>query len=167
MKIGVFICHCGKNIAGTVDVKKVADEVKKNKLVTFSTDYVFMCSKSGQELITQIIKDTGIDRVVVGACTPKLHEKTFRRVLEKSKLNPFYLEFVNLREQNSWIHSDIELATIKAIDLVNGAIERAAQHEAIDSTEYEVEKRALVVGAGVAGIQAALDLAEKDIEVVL
>ncbi|MBK5113493.1 MAG: CoB--CoM heterodisulfide reductase iron-sulfur subunit A family protein [Candidatus Heimdallarchaeota archaeon] len=167
MKIGVFICHCGKNIAGTVDVKKVADVVKKNKLVTFSTDYMFMCSKSGQELIAQIIKDTGIDRVVVGACTPKLHEKTFRRVLERNNLNPFYLEFVNLREQNSWIHSDMELATIKAIDLVNGAIERAANLEAIDSTEYDVKKRALVVGAGVAGIQTALDLAEKNIEVVL
>ena len=91
MKIGVFICHCGKNIAGTVDVKKVADDVKKNPLVTFSTDYMFMCSNSGQELIAQIIKDTGIDRVVVGACTPKLHEKTFRRVLEKNQLNPFCL----------------------------------------------------------------------------
>jgi heterodisulfide reductase subunit A len=167
MSVGVFICHCGKNIAGTVDVERVAKEVQNNPLVKHSTDYEFMCSKSGQELITQIIKEKKIDRVVVAACTPKLHEKTFRRVLEKNNLNPFYLEFVNLREQNSWIHSDIEKATIKAIDLVNGAIERAASLEAIDSTEYPVEKRALVVGAGVAGIQVALDLAEKDIEVVL
>ncbi|NHK31270.1 MAG: CoB--CoM heterodisulfide reductase iron-sulfur subunit A family protein [Asgard group archaeon] len=167
MSVGVFVCHCGKNIAGMVDVKKVAIAAKNNPLVSHSTDYEFMCSKSGQELITQIIKEKGIDRVVVAACTPKLHEKTFRRVLEKNNLNPFYLEFVNLREQNSWIHSNKDHATIKAIDLVNGAIERAANLEAIDSTEYQVEKRALIVGAGVAGIQAALDLADKDIEVVL
>ncbi len=167
MKVGVFVCHCGKNIAGTVDVKKVSEEMKKNPLVSYSTDYMFMCSKSGQELIAQTIKDKGIDRVVVAACTPKLHEKTFRRVLQKNNLNPFYLEFVNIREQNSWIHSDMKLATIKAIDLVNGAIERATTLEAIDSTEYPVEKKVLVVGAGVAGIQAALDLVEKDIEVYL
>ena len=167
-KVGVFICHCGGNISDVVDVKKVAEELKKVDGVTLSTDYVFMCSDPGQNLIYDALKKGEIDRVVVAACSPKLHELTFRRKIIAAGVNPFLLEQANIREQDSWVHhSDKEGATEKAIKLVKAAVEKIKLAKPLDTIKVESIGEAIIIGGGIAGIRAAVDLAEKGVKVHL
>jgi len=167
-RIGVYVCHCGLNIAGVVDVKKVAKHALSLPGVVIARDYMYVCSDPGQEIIKKDIKDHGLTRVVVASCSPRMHEPTFRRVLEESRLNPYLLEMVNIREHCSWVHTNTpEKATEKAMDLVRMAVARAKYLEPLEIKEVEVLKSVLVIGGGVAGIQAALDLAEQGFKVFL
>lgn len=116
-RIGVFVCHCGTNIAGTVDVARVAEAMKKEPGVVFSTDYKYMCSEPGQQMVKDMIKEHNLDRIVICSCTPRMHENTFRKMLKDTEVNPYMLEIANIREQCSWVHTDKEKATEKAIAL--------------------------------------------------
>ncbi len=167
-RIGVFVCHCGHNIAGVVDVDKVAEVAEDMPYVVFSTHEMFMCADSGQELIRQKIKEHNLNRVVVASCSPRMHEPTFRRVVEEADLNRYLFEQVNLREHVSWCHmrQPVE-ATEKAIDLVRMSVARAAKLEALPIKKVEVTPRTLVVGSGIAGLTAALDIADRGFEVVI
>jgi heterodisulfide reductase subunit A len=167
MKIGVYICQCGINIASTVDVEKVAEEAMSFPDVAVSRYYKYMCSDPGQDLIRKDIKEMKLDRVIVASCSPRMHEPTFRAVLEDAGLNPYCFEMVNLREQCSWVHEDKEKATAKAIHMVRGAVTRASFLEPLEKKEVSVIPRALVVGGGIAGIQAALEIADKGFTVYL
>ena len=167
MKIGVYICQCGINIAHTVDTERVVELVKNLPNVAVSRDYKYMCSDPGQELIKKDIKEMKLDRVVVASCSPRMHEPTFRAVLEECGMNPYYFEMVNLREQCSWVHEDKEQATLKAVGLIEGAVARASFLEPLEKKEVSVTPKALVVGGGIAGIQAALEIAEKGFKVFL
>jgi len=168
LKIGVYICHCGKNIAGVIDVEKVASEVSKMLNVNVVRHYPFMCSKSGQSLIINDVKSGMIDRVVVAACSPRMHEETFRHALEDAGLNPYLLEIANIREQCSWVHYDNpEEATAKAIELIRAAVARVSFYEAIERLRLPARKEVLVVGGGIAGIRASLDLAKAGFKVYL
>lgn len=168
VKVGVYVCHCGKNIAGVIDVGRVVEEVKKLNEVTIARDYTFMCSKIGQKLIIDDIRDGKIDRVVVAACSPTMHEETFMRTLEEAGLNRYLFEMANIREQCSWVHQDnYEGATEKAIDLIKAAVKKVALYEPLDRRKLPVVKRAMVIGGGIAGIRAALDIADAGIEVYL
>lgn len=159
-RVGVFICHCGTNIAATVDCEKVAESAKSLPGVAFSTDYKYMCSEPGQELIKKAIKDNKLDRIVVASCSPRMHEPTFRRCIESGGLNAYLLEMANIREQCSWVHpDDKEKATFKATELVRMAVAKVMKNEPLERSTIPVTKRALVVGGGIAGIQAALDIA--------
>ena len=161
MKIGVYVCQCGINIAATVDVEEVSKEIGKLPNVAVSRYYKYMCSDPGQELIKKDIKDLKLDRVVVASCSPRMHEPTFRAALEEVGMNPYFFEMVNVREHCSWVHLDKELATEKAIELITGAVARAEFLEPLEKKEVSVIPKALVVGGGIAGIQAALEIAEK------
>ncbi len=167
MKIGVYVCHCGINIAERVDVEAVRDFAKSHPHVAIARDYTYMCSDPGQELIMGDIRREGLDRIVVAACSPTMHERTFRNVLSESGLNPYFLEIANIREQCSWVHGDRGRATQKAKDLVSAAIAKALLHEPLQSQQKGVLPACLVVGGGVAGIQAALDIAASGFEVHL
>ncbi|MCS7368422.1 MAG: CoB--CoM heterodisulfide reductase iron-sulfur subunit A family protein [archaeon GBS-70-058] len=168
VKVGVYICHCGKNIAGVIDIKKVLEEVKKLNEVSITRDYMFMCSRTGQQLIIDDIKAGIVDRVVVAACSPTMHEETFMRALEEAGLNRFLFEMANIREQCSWVHyNDPEAATEKAIDIVKAAVKRVSKYEPFERGRLPVVKRALIIGGGIAGIRAALDIADAGIEVYL
>ena len=160
MKIGVYVCDCGINIAATVDVPKVVDEVKNLPKVVVAREYKYMCSDPGQTLIKKDIEELGLDRVVVASCSPRMHEPTFRTVCKEAGLNPFCFEMANIREQCSWVHSDKEKATQKAIALVRAAVARASLLEALQMKEVGITQQALVIGGGIAGIQAALDIAD-------
>ncbi len=167
-RIGVFICHCGRNIAGTVDVKKVAEEIGKREDVALATTYVFMCSEPGQKLIEESIKKYNLDGVVVANCSPTLHEKTMRNAAARAGLNPYRVEIANIREWASWPHEgDPERATDKAIRIINATIEKLKANASLEPIEVPVIRRALVIGGGVSGIQAALDLADAGIETIL
>jgi len=166
-KTGVFICHCGINIASTVDVKKVAKELAKHPGVAHAEDYVYMCSDPGQNLIIQTIKDKKLDNVVVACCSPNLHETTFRNAAKRAGLNPFRCEIANIREQCSWVHKDMTKATQKATKLTKSTVERVRKNEALEAISVPVTRRALVVGGGISGIQASLDLANSGYEVIL
>lgn len=159
-KIGVFVCHCGTNIAGTVDVKAVADALGKEAGVVFSTDYTYMCSQTGQDLIADTIKKHELGGVVVCSCSPRMHEATFRKCAEKAGINPYLLEVANIREQDSWICKDMPTATAKAISLGKAAIAKVLLNEPLTAGETPVTKRALVIGGGIAGIQTAIDIAD-------
>ncbi len=160
-KVGVYICHCGSNIAGVVDVEDVAKWAGENlENVTVSREYKFMCSSLGQELIEEDIKNEGLTRVVVGACSPHLHEKTFRRACSNAGLNPYLCQMTSLREQVSWVVEDKAAATAKAKAMVSGAVRRVQLQEELEPTEVPVNPTTLVVGGGIAGIQAALELAD-------
>ncbi len=159
-KIGVFVCHCGTNIAGTVDVKKVAEVLKNEPGVVFTTDYQYMCSESGQNLIKDAIREHGLTGVVVCSCSPRMHEATFRKAVQSVGLNPYMLEVANIREQCSWIHKDMEEATEKAIILGRAAIAKVHLNAPLIAGQTPVTKRALVIGGGIAGIQCALDIAD-------
>jgi heterodisulfide reductase subunit A len=167
MKIGVYICQCGINIAHTVDTERVVKLVSNLPNVAVARDYKYMCSDPGQELIKKDIKEMKLDRVVVASCSPRMHEPTFRAVLEEMGLNPYFFEMVNLREQCSWVHEDKEQATLKAVDLISGAVARAAFLEPLEKKEVSVIPKALVVGGGISGIQAALEIADKGFQVYL
>ena len=161
MRIGVYVCECGINIGATVDVEKVADYASTLPHVAVSRHYKYMCSDPGQELIKKDIKELNLDRVVVTSCSPRMHEPTFRNVLEEMGLNPYCFEMVNIREQCSWVHSDKEKATEKAKSLIAGAVSRATFLEPLEKKEVDVIPNALVIGGGIAGIQAALEIADK------
>ncbi|MEO0112888.1 MAG: CoB--CoM heterodisulfide reductase iron-sulfur subunit A family protein [candidate division WOR-3 bacterium] len=167
IRIGVYVCHCGMNIAGVVDVKRVVLEIKKMKNVVVARDYVYMCSDPGQDLIKKDIKEYNLNRVVVASCSPRMHEPTFRNTIKEAGLNPYLLEMANIREQDSWVTEDNEEATKKAISLVRIAVLRASLLEELYEKEVVVIPRALVIGGGIAGIQAALDIANAGYEVYL
>ncbi|MFW9909338.1 MAG: CoB--CoM heterodisulfide reductase iron-sulfur subunit A family protein [Candidatus Thorarchaeota archaeon] len=167
-RIGVFVCHCGHNIAGVVDVEKVADSAKKLPNVAFATHEMFTCSDAGQELIREKIKECNLNRVVVASCSPRMHEPTFRRVVEEAGLNRYLFEQVNLREHVSWCHSrEPNAATQKASDLIRMAVARAAELEALPIKRVQITPRTLIVGGGIAGIRAALDVADRGFEAVI
>ena len=161
IRIGVYVCHCGVNIGGVVDCPDVAEYAKTLPNVVYATDYKYMCSDPGQAMIQEDIKEKGLNRIVVAACSPRLHEPTFRRCVEEAGLNKFLFEFANLREQDSWVHMDLpEEATAKAKDLTRMAVAKARLLEPLEATKVAVDNKALVIGGGVAGIQTSLDLAD-------
>jgi len=166
-RIGVFVCHCGINIASTVDVERVVEAARELPGVVFATDYKYMCSDPGQSLLKQAIVEHKLTGVVVATCSPHMHETTFRRAAEEAGLNPYLVEIVNTREQVSWVHEDREAATEKAIDLVRAMVAKVRQNEALSPISIPLTKRAMVIGGGVAGIQAALDIANSGYEVIL
>lgn len=166
-RTGVFVCHCGINIAGTVDVKKVAEELSKSEDVVHAEDYVYMCSDPGQKCIEEAIKEHNLESVVVACCSPNLHESTFRRVTESSGLNPYQCEIANIREQCSWVHKDKKQSTDKAVKITRSIVEKVRRNESLQPISVPVTKRALVVGGGISGIQAALDIANAGHEVIL
>ena len=160
-RIGVFVCHCGANIASMVDVERVAEESAKLPEVAYAVDYMFTCSAPGQDQIRQAVKEHDLDGVVVAACSPRMHETTFRRTVKDAGLNPWMMEMANLREHCSWVHpGDREGATSKAKDLVASAVAKARLLSPQEEMQVPVTRRALVIGGGVAGIEAALELAE-------
>ena len=164
-RIGVFVCWCGSNIAGTVDVKRVAEALGKEPGVVFSTDYQYMCSEAGQNLIKDSIRDYHLTGVVICSCSPRMHENTFRKAAASVGLNPYMVEIANIREQCSWIHKDMETATEKAVILGRTAIAKVQLNTPLTAGESPVTKKALVIGGGIAGIQTALDIAEAGFEV--
>lgn len=167
MKIGVFICHCGSNIAATVDVKKVAEAAGRMSDVAYSVDAMYTCSEPGQQAIEAAIKEHGLNGVVVASCSPRMHEPTFRRTVERAGLNRYMFEMANIREHVSWIGRDKELNTVKATDLVRMAVEKLRLNRVLIPKKIPATRKVLVVGGGVAGIQAALDCAEAGLDVAL
>ncbi|HVM93605.1 MAG TPA: CoB--CoM heterodisulfide reductase iron-sulfur subunit A family protein [Terriglobales bacterium] len=159
-RVGVYVCHCGTNIAGTVDVKAVAEYAAELPGVAVARDYKYMCSDPGQALIQQDIREHALARVVVASCSPLLHEKTFRKALERVGLNPFMLQMVNIREHDSWVHLDGKAATDKAKDLVRAAVRRVVLHKSLQKRRVPINPNVLIVGGGIAGIHAALTLAD-------
>ena len=167
-RIGVYVCHCGSNIAKTVDCSKVAESAARLDGVVVSKNIGYACSEPGQQQIKDDIEAEGIDRVVITSCSPRLHEPTFRQMLQSADLNPYLLEMANLREQCSWVHmNEPDAATEKSTDLVKMAVSRVRLLEPLKEEVIPLTKRTLVIGGGVAGIQAALDLADNGFEVVL
>ena len=166
-KVGVYVCHCGINIAATVDVEAVASFAAQLPGVKVARHYAYMCSDPGQLLIKNDIQNEGINRVVVASCSPRMHEPTFRKALQEAGLNPYYLEMANIREQCSWVHQDRAAATAKAKQLVAAAVAKARLLEPLEENEVDAEPAALVIGAGIAGIQAALDIADAGFKVYL
>ena len=167
MKIGVFVCHCGSNIEATVDTATVAKIALTYPDVVFSEDTMYTCSEPGQENIVQAIKTHGLDGVVVASCSPRMHEPTFRRTVERAGLNRYMFEMANIREHVSWIGRDREANTNKAAELVRLAVEKLRRNTPLYAKQFDVTKRVLVIGGGVAGIQAALDAADSGIGVVI
>ena len=167
-RIGVFVCHCGTNIAGSIDVEAVKEYAKTLPNVIVADDYQYMCSTPGQNKIAEAIKEQNLTGIVVAACSPRLHEPTFRNATKTGGLNPFRFEMANIREQNSWVHMhQPEEATAKAKDAVRIAVAKASLLEDLVPKSVPVEKTAMVVGGGVGGMQAALDLANAGIKTYL
>jgi heterodisulfide reductase subunit A len=160
VKTGVYVCHCGTNIAGKVDVAAVAEYARTLKNVVLARDYTYMCSDPGQDLIKQDIKEHQLNRVVVASCTPLMHEPTFRRACKEAGLNPFFFQMANIREHCSWVVDDHDLATEKAKHMVSAAVGRVRHHRPLDMRSVEMNQSALVLGGGIAGIEAALRLAD-------
>jgi len=168
LRIGVFVCHCGLNIAGTVDCKAVADFARTLEGVVFADENKYSCSEPGQQAIKEAIVEHHLNRVVVASCTPKMHEPTFRAAVSEAGLNPYLFEMANIREHCSWVHiNEPEAATKKAMDLVKMAVARARLLTPQVELEVPVIQKTLVIGGGVAGIQAALDLADAGYQVYL
>ncbi|MBS6832471.1 MAG: CoB--CoM heterodisulfide reductase iron-sulfur subunit A family protein [Clostridia bacterium] len=159
-RIGVFVCHCGTNIAGTVDVKSVAEALKTEPGVVFSTDYQYMCSQAGQDIIKNAIKEHNLTGIVVCSCSPRMHEATFRKTAAAAGINPYMVEIANIREQCSWVHKEMPIGTEKAIILAKAAVAKVNLNTPLTPGESPVTKRALVIGGGIAGIQTALDIAD-------
>ncbi len=167
-RIGVYVCHCGLNIAKTVDCAKVAEQAAGLEDVVVAKDIGYACSEPGQQSIKDDIMEHGLDRVVVASCSPRLHEPTFRKMVQSVGMNPYLLDMANLREHCSWVHmNEPEAATEKASDLTKMAVARVRGLEPLEPERLPLTKRTLVIGAGVAGIQAALDLADNGVDVVL
>ena len=164
-RIGVFVCWCGSNIAATVDVERVSQALAKEPGVVFSTNYQYMCSQTGQQMIQEKIHEYGLTGVVICSCSPRMQEQTFRKTCEKAGLKPYMVEIANIREQCSWIHKDKEAGTEKAIILGRAAIAKVHLNAPLIAGSSPVTKRALVIGGGIAGIQTALDIAEAGFEV--
>jgi heterodisulfide reductase subunit A2 len=166
-RIGVFVCHCGENISATVDCKKVADVSSELNGVAFSTDYKYMCSDPGQTIIKEAIKEHRLDGVVVAACSPRMHEPTFRKACAEAGLNPYRCEMANLREHCSWVHPKEDATTQKAIDVVRTLVEKVKINASLLPIKVPVTKTAVVIGGGVAGIQTALDIANCGHKVIM
>ncbi|MEW5868313.1 MAG: CoB--CoM heterodisulfide reductase iron-sulfur subunit A family protein [Chloroflexota bacterium] len=169
-RIGVYVCHCGSNIAGIVDVENVAQWAGKEleeRGVVIARDYKFMCSSLGQELVEKDIQELGLTRVVVAACSPHLHEQTFRNACKNADLNPYLCELVSIREQVSWVHTDKVAATEKAKAVISGGVERVIHHEPLEPLHVPIHPATLVVGGGIAGIQSALEIADAGYPVYL
>jgi len=167
IRIGFYICHCGVNIASIVDVKKVREYVSTLPNVIVSRDYKYMCSDPGQELIQQDIREHNLNRLVVAACSPSLHEQTFRNAATKAGLNPYFFQMVNIREHDAWVHTDREQATEKAKELVRAAIQRVRYHKPLERKKVPINPNVVVVGGGIAGIHSALSLANAGKKVYL
>lgn len=166
-RVGVFVCECGTNIASVVDTARVAEEASKFPGVVFATTYKYMCSDPGQELIRKSIEEQKLEQVVVASCSPRMHENTFRKAVAAGGINPYLFEMINIREQDSWVHTDREEATRKAIDLVKMGVSKVLRNQPLQISTIPVTKRALVIGGGIAGMQAALDIAEGGHQVIL
>ncbi|MDR2108428.1 MAG: FAD-dependent oxidoreductase, partial [Coriobacteriales bacterium] len=166
-RIGVFICHCGSNIAGTVDVERVAEAARALPNVVLADTNKYTCSDPGQQAIKDAIAEDQLDRIVIASCSPRMHELTFRKMLGDTALNPYMLEIANIREQCSWVHRDKSDGTAKAIDLVKMAVAKVDRNAPLFTTTIPVNKRALVIGGGIAGMQAALDIADAGYPVTL
>jgi heterodisulfide reductase subunit A len=167
-RVGVYVCHCGHNIAGVINCENLADEASKRSEVVLGKDNMYMCADQGQELVKNDIKEHKLDRVIVAACSPRMHEHTFRRCVSEAGLNPYLFEMANIREFCTWCHSkQKEEAYDKAVDLVDMALEKAKRLKPLDVIKVPVTKNALIIGGGVAGIHAALDLADMGFKVYL
>ena len=167
-RIGVYVCHCGLNIAQTVDCQEVVKEASELDNVIVSKDIAYACSEPGQQEIKADIIEYDLDRVVIGSCSPRLHEPTFRQMLQSAGVNPYLLDMANLREQCSWVHmNEPDAATKKATDLIKMSVSRARYLWPLKEETLPLTKRTLVIGGGVAGIQTALDLADNGFDVVL
>ena len=168
VRIGVFVCHCGLNIAQTVNCRYVAETALELDKVIVSKDIAYACSEPGQREIKEDILEHGLDRIVVASCSPRLHEPTFRKMIQSVGLNPFLLGMANLREQCSWVHmNEPDAATQKAVTLVKMAVSRVRLLCPLAGERLPLTKRSLVIGGGIAGIQASLDLADNGYEVIL
>ncbi|MGD8967823.1 MAG: FAD-dependent oxidoreductase, partial [Anaerolineae bacterium] len=159
-RIGVYVCHCGVNISATVDVEGVAETAAHLPGVVVARDYTYMCSDPGQAMIRQDIRDHGLNRVVVASCSPRMHEPTFRGAAQQEGLNPYQVEMANIREQCSWVHKDEEKATEKAESLIASAVAKAARLQALEEREVDVTPGVVIIGGGIAGMSAALDVAD-------
>src|SRR4030043_195592 len=160
-KLGVFICHCGVNIAGTVDVKSVAETMGKVEDVAHSTDYIYMCSEPGQQIIREAIREKGLGGVVVACCSPSMHENTFRKAVKSHGMNPFLCEIANIREQCSWVHQKEKgEATRKAEEIIQSTLEKVRRNESLETIAVAINRRVLVIGGGIAGITASLHVGE-------
>jgi heterodisulfide reductase subunit A len=166
-RIGVYVCHCGTNIAGVVDVQAVTDFAAQLEGVVLARNYAYMCSDPGQALIKDDILEEGLDRVVVASCSPLMHEPTFRLACAEAGLNPFLFQMTNIREHCSWVSDDHEMATQKAKALVSAAVRRVQYNQPLESRQTGVNQSALVVGGGIAGLEAALRLADAGKQVYL
>jgi heterodisulfide reductase subunit A len=167
-RIGVFICHCGINIADTVDVERVAEEIRGYPGVAYAVEYKYMCSDPGQNLIKEAIREHNLDGVVVAACSPTMHETTFRKTTASEGLNPYQCEIANIREQCSWVHQEVQAqATAKAVEIIKTIVEKVRYDESLVPLTLPLIKRAMVIGGGVAGLQAALDIADAGYPVIL
>ena len=167
-RIGVYVCHCGLNIAQSVDCHRVAEGAADTEGVVIAKDIVYACSEPGQQQIKQDILDNELDRVVIASCSPRLHEATFKKMVESAGLNPYMFDMANLREQCSWVHmNDRENATLKAQTLVDMSIARVRHLEPLMEDTLPLTPKTLVIGGGIAGIQAALDLADTGYDVTL
>src|SRR5512139_4139393 len=167
-RLGVFICHCGVNIAGTVDVKSVAEKIGRVEDVAHSTDYIYMCSEPGQQTIREAIREKKLEGIVVACCSPTMHENTFRKTVRSQGMNPYCCEIANIREQCSWVHQkEKEEATKKAEEIIRSTLEKVRRNESLEAIAVAVNRKALVIGGGIAGITASLDLADGGYEVVL
>jgi heterodisulfide reductase subunit A len=167
-RIGIFVCHCGTNIAGTVDVERVVEEIRKYPEVVYAIDYKYMCSDPGQQLIRDHIREDKLDSIIVAACSPAMHETTFRRTAEDSGVNPYQTEIANIREQSSWVHQKHkDAATNKAIETIRTIVAKVHYNQSLTPFHLPLVKRALVIGGGIAGMQAALDVASAGHPVVL
>ncbi|HSR32879.1 MAG TPA: CoB--CoM heterodisulfide reductase iron-sulfur subunit A family protein [Anaerolineae bacterium] len=167
-RIGIFVCHCGTNIAGTVDVERVVEEIKKFPEVVYAIDYQYMCSDPGQQLIRDHIRQDRLDSVIIAACSPAMHETTFRKTAESEGINPYQTEIANIREQSSWVHQkQAEAATNKAIETIRTIVAKAHYNQSLTPHYLPLVKRALVIGGGIAGMQTALDVADAGYPVIL
>jgi heterodisulfide reductase subunit A len=166
-RVGVYVCHCGTNIAGMVDVERVSETASRMKNVVVSRHYTYMCSDPGQALIQDDIVKMGLDRVVVASCSPLMHETTFRLACSEAGMNPFLFQMTNIREHCSWVSDNYESATEKAEALVSAAVQRVQHHAPLEMRQANVKQSTLVVGAGIAGIEAALRIADSGKQVYL
>jgi heterodisulfide reductase subunit A2 len=166
-RIGVYVCHCGMNIARQVEIETLTEFAARLPGVAVARNYKFMCSDPGQDLIKQDIQKLGVNRVVVASCSPLMHELTFRLAAESAGLNRYLVQIANIREHCSWVHDDREMATQKACALINAAVKRVALHRPLTITRMPVNKATLIVGGGIAGIQAALEIANAGYHVYL
>ncbi len=167
MKTGVYVCHCGSNIAKMVDCESVTTWAEGLEHVTVAREHKFMCSNPGQAMIEDDIHELGLDRVVVASCSPRMHELTFRGACARAGVNPYMFEMANIREHCSWVHTDRGEATEKAKSLVGAAVGRVAYHQPLVEKRVPINPATMIIGGGVAGIQAALEIANAGYKVYL